>query len=211
MNLTTPMVYSDAFPLHLDGLLYWAILQFMEENKVQDELNRIIQLTNGVYRASQALFVKSNRNNLTVEHTNRVTRTAWREYELGFSKSKKSIKECEGPFRKRLDTFMAIKANKIIFFAQADVALVQWYLNSLMGIGRHTNSGFGEIDNIIINNIEQDNSWFLNGMLNRVLPISCLSEPLNNPVRTIRYKPNYKTSEQVDCYIPLKNTYKERG
>ncbi len=207
------MIIPDAYPIHLDGLLYWAISQFVDEVGVFQELDRILDQSHGVYRASQALYVKSNQFNLIPVFAQRATRTNWLEYDqnIGFTKAKKSIKEAEGVFVKRLDTFMAVQAKKIIMFAYGNAVGIKWFLDSLIGVGRQANAGFGEIDSVQIQSIQSDYSWFHDGRLNRVLPVRVVDQKLDDPIRNARYKPNYKTTEFADCYIPTIQTYKEVG
>ena len=178
IEIITPIVHGNYYPIHLDGL---------------------------IYHASQALFIKSFNSRIIATEVTRATNFKWAEYEGTFTKVKKSIKENEGVFRKLFTERLAIKANRIIFFAHADSEKLRFYLNSLLGIGRSANAGFGEIAKIDISESMEDNSWFLDDKLNRILPTSIFSLARNEPIKSCRYKPNYKDGDSAECYMPMNN------
>lgn len=206
LDILTPIIHGNYYPIHLDGLVYWAIRNFSDEHDyAMQEIDNVFSKTNGVYHASQALFVKSMNSKIIATESVRTTSTQWAEYQGSFTKVKKSIKENEGVFRKLYSERLAIKANKIIFFAHGDPDKVLFYLNSLVGIGRSANAGFGEIAKVNVTLAMEDYSWFYDDKLNRILPIRIFTMARNEPIKSCRFKPNYKEGATVECYMPINN------
>ena len=184
----------------------WAIRNFSDEHDLAiQEIDKVFSKTSGVYHASQALFVKSLNARITATEVVRSTNTQWAEYKGTFTKAKKSIKENEGVFRRLYTERLGIKANKIIFFAHGDAEKVQFYLNSLIGVGRSANAGFGEIAKVEVSKAMEDYSWFYDDKLNRILPTRIFTMARNEPVKSCRFKPNYKDGDAADCYMPINN------
>lgn len=207
LEILSPIVQGGGYPIHLDSLVYWSLINFgMDHDSAINELENIFSQSNGIYHASQALFVKSANSTVIATEVVRLTKFEWADYSGQFTKSKKSIKENEGEFRKQFAEKHAIRTNKIVFFAHGDKAKIYFYLNSLVGIGKWANAGFGEIDKITITQMIEDNSWFYNDKLNRILPTYIFVMQRNEPVRQCRYKPNYSEGESMNCYIPTMNT-----
>ena len=60
LDLATPVIHSEIYPMHLDGLLFWTIQSYIDNSdEVQAQLDRLLMKTGDVYRASQALYAKS--------------------------------------------------------------------------------------------------------------------------------------------------------
>lgn len=206
LEILTSIVHGNYYPIHLDGLIYWAIRNFSDVHDFAiQEIDKVFSKTSGVYHASQALFVKSLNARITATEVVRSTNTQWAEYKGTFTKAKKSIKENEGVFRRLYTERLGIKANKIIFFAHGDAEKVQFYLNSLIGVGRSANAGFGEIAKVDVSKAMEDYSWFYDDKLNRILPTRIFTMARNEPVKSCRFKPNYKDGDAADCYMPINN------
>lgn len=206
LEILTSMVHGNYYPIHLDGLVYWAIRNFSDVHDFAiQEIDKVFSKTSGVYHASQALFVKSLNARITATEVVRSTNTQWAEYKGSFTKAKKSIKENEGVFRRLYTERLGIKASKIIFFAHGDAEKVQFYLNSLIGVGRSANAGFGEIAKVEVSKAMEDYSWFYDDKLNRILPTRIFTMARNEPVKSCRFKPNYKDGDTADCYMPINN------
>lgn len=206
LEILTSIVHGNYYPIHLDGLVYWAIRNFYDvHDSAIEEVDQVFSKSSGIYHASQALFVKSLNSRITATEVVRSTSTQWAEYKGMFTKAKKSIKENEGVFRKLYSERLATKANKIIFFAHGDPDKIEFYLNSLMGLGRSANAGFGEIAKVEVTKAIEDYSWFYDDKLNRILPTRLFTMARNEPIKSCRYKPNYKEGDTVDCYIPINN------
>ena len=206
LEILTSIVHGNYYPIHLDGLIYWAIRNFSDVHDFAiQEIDKVFSKTSGVYHASQALFVKSLNARITATEVVRSTNTQWAEYKGTFTKAKKSIKENEGVFRRLYTERLGIKANKIIFFAHGDAEKVQLYLNSLIGVGRSANAGFGEIAKVEVSKAMEDYSWFYDDKLNRILPTRIFTMARNEPVKSCRFKPNYKDGDAADCYMPINN------
>ncbi len=207
VDMMTSIVHSNTHPIHLDGLLYWAIYSMNNNHeKIIEVLDETLSKSQDVYHASQALYEKSSSHNILAKEITRITRTDWKEFDGILTKPKKTIKENEGVFCKKFTLKLATQVKRIIFFAHGNHEKIQFYLNSILGIGLQANSGFGEIAKVKVVRIVDDHSWFLDEKLNRILPKSMFYMSRNEPVRSCRYKPNYKSSDVVDCYIPTNNT-----
>lgn len=206
LEILTSIIHGNYYPIHLDGLVYWAIRNFYDaHDSAIQEVDQVFSKSSGIYHASQALFVKSLNSRITATEVVRSTSTQWAEYKGNFTKAKKSIKENEGVFRKLYSERLATKANKIIFFAHGDPDKVEFYLNSLMGIGRSANAGFGEISKVDVTKAIEDYSWFYDDKLNRILPTRLFTMARNEPIKSCRFKPNYKEGDTAECYIPINN------
>lgn len=207
LEILSPIVQGSGYPIHLDSLVYWSLINFgIDHDSAINELKSVFSQSNDIYHASQALFVKSANSTVIAAKVIRLTKFEWADYSGQFVKSKKSIKESEGEFRKQFTEKHAIKTDQVVFFAHGDKDKILFYLNSLVGIGCGANSGFGEILKITVTESIEDYSWFYSHKLNRVLPTRLFSMDRNEPVRQCRYKPNYKIGDMVDCYIPTMNT-----
>ena len=207
LEMISPVIQGSGYPIHLDSLLYWAIRNLnVNHEDALDEIDTMLSKSCGVYHASQALYIKGLNSTVVASEIKRLTRFEWAEYDGKFTKSKKSIKENEGDFRKLFTSKLATKVNSVVFFAHGDKDKILFYLSSLTGVGCGANSGFGEIGNIKITEAIEDNSWFYNDKLNRVLPTKIFSMDRNEPIRQCRYKPNYTIGETINCYIPVMNT-----
>ncbi|NNH78846.1 hypothetical protein HLH17_14575 [Acinetobacter sp. ANC 5380] len=187
--------------------MYWAMINMgSSHDEAIKNLDSALSKSSNVYHASQALYVKGLNSTVVATAITRLTKFEWSEYTGQFSKNKKSIKEGEGEFRRLFTTKSAIKANKVVFFAHGHKDKILFLLNSLVGVGRNAHSGFGEIGKIKITEVIEDNSWFYNDKLNRILPTNIFFQERNEPVRECRYKPNYSVGETINCYIPTMNT-----
>lgn len=206
MDIVSPIVHGNYYPILLDGLIYWAIRNFIHSHEdAIKELDQVFSKSSGVYHASQALFVKSVTSGIYATEVTRLTNFKWADYDGTFTKAKKSIKENEGVFRKLFTQRLATKANGIIFYAHGDSNKLNFYLNSIVGVGRSANAGFGEISSISLSSAMEDYSWFYDNKLNRVLPTSIFSVARNEPIKSCRFKPNYKDGDIVECYMPVSN------
>jgi CRISPR type IV-associated protein Csf3 len=206
IEMATSVIQVSGYPLHLDGLIYWAIFNFLNNHDLTiHALDETLSKSKGVYHASQAIYEKNSNKSIMPSEITRLTVTDWKNYNEGFSHTKKSIKENEGPFCKKFNQFNAVQVQKIIFFAHGDLKQLEFYLNSLTGIGKGANAGFGEIRKITLEKIIEDKSWFIDDKLNRILPTKLFSLPRNEPVRNCRFSPNYVGSEIEECYVPINN------
>lgn len=204
LDLIAPVVDTSFYPLNFDGLMYWSIERLLDTNDIEEELDSVLAKTGDVYRASQMLYVKSLEHPLSAEKKAFVTRTHWSEFDTELIQSKKSIKENEGVFKRKYSEVLQTGVKTVRFYMVADPTKVEFYIKSIIGVGRKANAGLGEIENVRITHVEEDLSWFYQGNLNRIVPVSLISKPLSEGVfvSECRYKPNYKTSLVSTCYVP---------
>lgn len=205
VDMTTSVIHTNSNPIHLDGLLYCSIYNKLKDHeKVMKELDTALSKSQGVYHASQALFEKKSKIKINKIQAVHLTMSGVAELNGILSKSRKIVKKNEGLLCEKSVQMLGIQVKKIVFFAHGDAKKISFYLNSLTG--KELNVGFGEIEKISVNRIVEDCSWFLDYKLNRILPISIFYNSRTEPVRSCRYVPNYKSSNAVECYIPISNT-----
>lgn len=76
LEILTSIVHGNYYPIHLDGLIYWAIRNFSDVHDFAiQEIDKVFSKTSGVYHASQALFVKSLNARITATEVVRSTNT----------------------------------------------------------------------------------------------------------------------------------------
>lgn len=180
VELKTSFNQVKANLIHLDGLLYCSIYQRCRDHEsTLKELDRILSKSNGIYHASQALFVKNIKSNNNLVNQSSLQQISQPDFE----------------------------AKKIIFFAHGDSKKIQDYLYSTSKTDKGVGSGFGEIEKVTVTRMVDDWSWFLDDKLNRILPTSIFINTRSEPVRSCRFQPNYKSSSMAECYVPINNTW----
>lgn len=211
------------FPIHLDGLLYWALNELgMDKSK----LDEILKQTDGIYHASSLRHIRTPTTPVVTTSNAHVTTSEWPEFEgelmervtskKGVTKLKevKKIVFKTGSYRRRISIQNGLKVAEVEFHAVGDAQKIHWLLDSLGFIGLANKRGFGEIGSIAISEIEQDLSWFdEDGKLARILPVTHLKAEADRYLQqSCRIKPNYAdaTNPLVMSCIPdfrLKTVY----
>lgn len=186
------------YPIHLDGLLYWALGGNLSM------LNEVLEKEGDVYKASSMCLVKSVHSPITYCEIFHPTQTHWLDWQYPVIKKGKSldIEVKGGPYRKRMTSKEGIVVPEVLFHATGNAEKIRYLLESLGFIGLSNNQGYGEITNIQISEIEKDFSFFDEaGKLARILPIGMVKES-GYLIDTARYKPPYIASELARCAIP---------
>lgn len=176
LHIKTPII-TGKYPLNLDGLLYWSAYEGSAENEVKalEIVNRALASDQGVFKSSDMIFIQTPQHSITQQEAAFSTNFNWREHR--FPTKKKSILELGGPYRARLTTYDAIGCCAVRFYAVGDADIIRFLIESAGFIGRGNNQGWGEIGEIVIEEIAQDNSWYQvsndnKPQLQRCLPVA---------------------------------------
>lgn len=209
VHVVTPII-TGKYPLNLDGLLYWAAYEGSNEDEARalEIVERALDSKQGVFASSDMIFIQTPSNGITQKEATFTTNFKWREYP--YESKKKSIMESGGPYRARLTTYNAVGCSAVRFYARGNADLIRFLVESAGFIGRGNNQGHGEISEIVIDEIEQDLSWFRTSsdgkpLLQRCLPVEIaegideLARSLGNHDQTlIKCRPPYtKTQEKI--------------
>ena len=187
-------------PLHLDGLLYWCIF-----NHVQDQdqalslLDTLLAKRDGIYCASALAFIRTPLQGVTAASNAYPTCIDWREWSL--PTDKRSIMELGGPYRARLTKYQAWQSPAVVFHCVGDAKRIAQVLHAIPGIGTNSNHGSGEIRAFDIAHCAQDQSWFCEGKLARILPAALAQDHMATVINT-RARPPYTTSPEQECFVP---------
>lgn len=212
------------FPVHLDGLLFWALYELGEDT---EKLKEILKQTEGIYHASAMRYIRSPIMPITTAPVVNVTTSKWPDFPYplfqkvvsanGLIKTKavSRIVFKTGPYRRKISVRNGVSVGEVEFHAVGDAKKIKWLLDSLGFIGLSNRKGYGEIEEIIINEIDEDHSWFdENGYLARILPVEkMLQSDISGYVQQLcRFAPNYADikTPSVLCCLPnyrLKTIY----
>lgn len=166
MDLLTPIIVGE-YPVVFDGLL-WAMfeahLHCSERAKVA--LSQSLLYTDGVAHASSMAFATRAGETIIARDAPMVGRMS--EDDLDADKiapyGKKlnpypKIQLQGGPTKNRLDLYRAMWSPQIVFYANGDVRtinkILQFYCRN---IGQRAEAGYGQVCNIAVTQIEQDQS-----------------------------------------------------
>lgn len=205
--LKTPLI-PGKYPMNLDGLLYWSAFDGNHEDEALalDMVNRALASDKGVFKSSDLIYKHYQDTGISAQEAVFTTNFKWREFPLNLQKG--SILETGGPYRARLTTYQSISCDAVGFYAVGDAKLIEFLIDSLGFIGRGNNQGHGEISEIVIEQIDEDLSWYQekNGVLqlNRSLPLEVIESseilrPLTKTMDTtlLRFKPPYTRSDEA--------------
>lgn len=186
------------FPISLDGLLYWAIV---ENGGDPEMLDQVLGKKDGIYQSSTMRFVRAPHLGFNAESIAHPTCINWVDYNIKTDKKVISMKG--GPYRKRVTEREGILAQQIEFSAVGDRAKIEYLLSIQRFIGLNNKQGSGEISNISITPEEHDYSWFdEDGELARILPVEYVDDASKYLQCIAAFKPNYKTTERKPCCLP---------
>lgn len=211
LHIKTPII-PGKYPLNLDGLLYWSAYEGSNEDSQRaiDILNLALASDQGVYKSSDMSYVHTPQHGLTQQEAAFSTNFNWREHKHPIGKT--SIMEGGGPYRARLTKYISIGTQAVRFYAVGDEDLIRFLIDSAGFVGRGNNQGHGEISEIVIEEIEQDYSWFRvtedkSVVLERCLPanvadnIDDLKPYLKNQnLLLVRTAPPYTSSKEHEGY-----------
>lgn len=204
VQVLTPIEIPN-YPIHLDGLLYWSIIDHTDWDKdtALSYLDSAIAKQNGIYKASAMIFTRSVDTPLIACETAHPTTINWNEFGLLLSKKIGTIITKTGYYRKRMTKRNAISVGYIEFYAVGDSYKIQHLLELAGFIGLSNKQGFGEIGEILIEEIAQDHSFFFeNGLVARNLPIEMLPSDYKGVQQLLPTTPPYSTTRKILSVFP---------
>lgn len=186
------------YPLHFDGLLYWAIFNHVQDcEEALSVLDTMLAKRDGVYCASAMAFIRTPLQGVTTATNAYPTCTDWREW--GLPTNKNTVMELGGPYRARLTKYQAWNAPAVVFHCVGEPERIRQVLHTLPGIGTNTNHGSGEIRAFSIEPCNTDQSWQCEDVLARTLP-GHLAD--GHPLQSSRCTPPYTSSPEQPCAVP---------
>lgn len=204
LEILTP-IEVPKYPIHLDGLLYWSIIDHTDytEGQALEYLDTVLAKENGIYKASQLIYTRSSTQPLLACETTHPTTINWFEFSLPLAKKVGTITTKSGHYRKKMTTRNALAVGLVEFYAVGDPEKIQHLLELAGFIGLSNKQGFGEIGEITIEEIEQDYSFFLeDGSIARNLPITMLSDEYIGMKQLLPIAPPYSTSPKHLSVLP---------
>lgn len=204
VKMVTPIV-PGKFPLHLDSLVYWYLSNFYENDfEILEVLNTIIDkqddtyLCSAMYFEQKPKFVKSGIASKTdLMFSNLLDLDVINEYEIAGET--------------KLAAVHAIESQNIFFNATCDREKIENVLNRINGIGRLTNSGFGEVHSVHFTELENDKSIISDGKLMRVIKDIGLSkeqiENIGGEIGIGKFSPPYHTTNKSSIIIPKRLSF----
>ena len=110
-------------------------------------------------------------------------------------------------FRPRLSEYVTEYASGMLWFARGDIDKVKSIISTLMGIGKKTNQGYGEVIGWTASPVDYDCSMVLkNGDPSRPLPDGVVSRGL---LKSSPLIPPYFGGEPVLCRVPQSRLIKQ--
>lgn len=204
LTMTTPIV-PGKYPLHLDSLFYWLLGEFIDnDDDILKTLDTVIEKQDDTYLCSAMYFLQkpkyircgvTSRSDTMIE--NLIDMQAWTsETVVGETK---------------MAMVYAIAAKTAYFNSTCDKDKVEALLKKINGLGRLTNTGFGEIKSISFEKLNRDQSIISDGRLMRVVKDIGLSADQINQVDGYkdqgRFSPPYHTQSKSVVIIPKRLVY----
>ncbi len=199
MELLTPVILP-AFPMHLDGLCWWALHQHVREDQIDSALADILARDDqGVFKASAMKFVVSPTKALTSHDVTYADCWRWEKNGLIPTGRKTKIVIDGGPYRRRLQAWRSVHADRVLFTGVGHpAAIADLISHSILGIGLNYRRGAGRLGAITWRETETPFSMFdANGAPVRTLPSD---SPLAVPARA---RPPYHRGAEEPCLVPF--------
>ena len=204
LAMRTPIV-PGKFPLHLDSLFYWFLSEFMDnDEEILDIMDTVLEKQDDTYLCSAMYFQDKpkyiscgvvSKSDTMID--NLIDMQAWTD--------DKVIGET------KMASVHAIAAKTAFFNATCDKEKAEALLKKIHGVGRLTNTGFGEIASISFVQLNRDLSVISDGRLMRVVKdIGLTPEQLKQlgGVKDYgRYSPPYHTHSKSAVIIPKRLIY----
>ena len=204
LAMRTPIV-PGKFPLHLDSLFYWFLSEFMDnDEEILDIMDTVLEKQDDTYLCSAMYFQDKpkyiscgvvSKSDTMID--NLIDMQAWTD--------DKVIGET------KMASVHAIAAKTAFFNATCDKEKAEALLKKIHGVGRLTNTGFGEIASISFFQLNRDRSVMSEGRLMHVVKdIGLTPEQLKQlgGVKDYgRYSPPYHTHSKSAVIIPKRLIY----
>ncbi|GGB53522.1 hypothetical protein GCM10011607_12610 [Shewanella inventionis] len=211
LKFLTPVIASE--PIHIDAVLAYA--KFKHTNDLDAAHNRLpIKKTNGVYHASAlrlqspARIVKADFNgSLRPQdmNTRLFAPNALRGSKYLY------IDTARGEHKAELNSYIAYESlhSTGYFFVVGDKDEIETLLNTyVFGIGKKSHAGFGQIESISIEIIDEDKSIYCDELgVMRNTPMHVFKELGYKKTSIVdselaTYFPPYYKTEPVECVVP---------
>lgn len=206
--LATPFFQNHR--LTLDGLLSAAI--FKKTGSCGEDSIPLIPLVSekGIFKAS-SLFCHPQYRSLSFGRIGTMRKGADLSSEE-FAPNKRGgkqytfIDQARGPYKSMMTEYLGISSQEVYFWGVGDPDAVEYLINNyLLGIGKRSNAGAGEILSVNYTEIEEDLSWVTRkGLPARPLPVEVwrtISE-VELPTVPLRVNVPYYRSEEVQAVFP---------
>lgn len=86
------------------------------------------------------------------------------------------IDQTNGNYKALMNTYPAIQANRLVWFARGDAQACAELVSSLMWIGKRRGQGFGEIDKVQVQEVNENPLVDAHGMVRRPIPADLLAQ-----------------------------------
>lgn len=199
IQLVTPVI-MPAYPIHLDGLCWWALKQHLPEEHIEQAIEGLLSRdADGVFKASAMKFVVSEHKALTAHEETYSDCWKWEHGSLFGSGKQSNIRINGGPYRRRMQTWYAIHADSVAFTGEGDPAAIADLIgHSILGIGRNYRRGAGRLGNITWH--ERDQPFQMvnqEGVPERTIPST-------SPLAVMaRARPPYHQGLEEPCLVPF--------
>lgn len=205
VNMVSPIVVGK-FPLHLDSLLYWLLSEFKDsEEEIFKVLDTVLEKSvDGIYLCSAMYFNKKPKfvKSGVVSNSDQMIDKL---YDLNAFSNQNEVGEIN------LAAVHAIHTKTAFFNATCHKEKVEALLNRVHGIGRLTNSGFGQIKSISFEELDSDESLLSNGKLMRVISDEGFPDEMLKQVGAVRgygrFSLPYHTCRKSKIIIPARLMY----
>lgn len=205
IKMVSPIVVGK-FPLHLDSLFYWLLSEFKDSDEdIFHILDTVLEKSqDGTYLCSALYFDKKPkfiRSGVVSNSDNMIEKL----HDLNAWSDKNAVGEI------KLAAVDAIQARAAFFNATCNKEKTIALLNRVHGIGRLTNSGYGQIKSISMEELDADESLLSNGKLMRVISDESFTDEMLEQVGAIRgygrFTLPYHTCRKSNILIPARLTY----
>lgn len=204
VELRSPVILPN-YPLSLDGLLYWALLDHVDHDQAMRHLDDLLASESGCYKASAMAFVRTPWQDIAAHETVYSVCEDFEDNDLYVSNERRrTVTTNGGPFRRRQSRWQSYSAAAVAFHAVGrpdEVAnLVRW---SIGGLGKNHPRGAGRIGAVSVVDCDADWSWAdEQGRLARTLPTGLAGQATGGIKGLARYRPRYDISDKSPCVIP---------
>lgn len=207
VDIATP-IQMGAYPLHLDGLLYWILEEEFDydRDKALKMLDTLLAKKDGVFLSSSMAAYLTRFEMVTQGDTTYSGSLDWGEYP--YPLRKKKVATSGGVYRNRIKTYNGISVPKIIFHGVGDIDKLERIFKMIPGVGMNAKRGAGEIIGFTVNREDEDYSFIdSEARLTRILPKKIYDkygfDDKSATFENVNYQPPYSViSNTTLCAIP---------
>lgn len=205
LKMTSPIMLAHPF-IHLDGL----ILHLLYRDVLDDDyyclpsknpidfspyVKAPIKQTEDVYHASVSFFDTDTKFATTIY------KRFCTEYLDLLQTKKRKIRKGSGFFRDYMMRMVYIPAKTVFFYVNGNRAEIERLLRHVVSLGKKSAYGFGRVNSVQIEKLEEDYSLVKDGLAMRPLPVRMLTDVKTQIL--LAYKPPYWDKRNVNlCAFP---------